>query len=132
MHKHRNTHQNLIKDPEFQSVLKMLSQNVRNFEAKTKKISNLQELKEELSANEESQNIYHSIIDTVSSVESYNQNLTKLIEGIITIRKQYRKMVQLSERKDILRNPEINLELLELEEMLLVKKIISMADIKSP
>lgn len=41
-------------------------------------------------------------------------------------------MVQLSERKDILRNPEINLELLELEEMLLVKKIISMADIKSP
>jgi hypothetical protein len=110
----------------------MLSQNVRNFEAKTKKISNLQELKEELSANEESQNIYHSIIDTVSSVESYNQNLTKLIEGIITIRKQYRKMVQLSESKDILRNPEINLELLELEEMLLVKKIISMADIKSP
>lgn len=85
-----------------------------------------------MSANEESQNIYHSIIDTVSSVESYNQNLTKLIEGIITIRKQYRKMVQLSERKDILRNPEINLELLELEEMLLVKKIISMADIKSP
>lgn len=47
-------------------------------------------------------------------IESFNQNLTKLIEGIITIRKQYRKMVQLSEKKDILRNPELNLELLEL------------------
>lgn len=41
-------------------------------------------------------------------------------------------MVKLSENKDLLRNPEFNLELLELEEMLLVKKIISMNDIKSP
>lgn len=65
-------------------------------------------------------------------IESYNQNITKLIEGIITIRKQYRKMVKLSESKDILRHPELNLELLELEEMLLVKKIISLSDIKAP
>lgn len=50
----------------------------------------------------------------------------------MTIRKQYRKMVELSESKAILRHPEINLELLELEEMLLVKQLISIADIKSP
>lgn len=92
----------------------MLSQQVRNFEAKNRRIENLNEIKSELSANEESQNIYHSIIESVSMIESYNQNLTKLIEGIITIRKQYRKMVELSEKKDILRNPEFNLELLEL------------------
>lgn len=65
-------------------------------------------------------------------IESYNQNLTKLIEGIITIRKQYRKMTELSESKDILRNPELNLELLDLEEMLLLKKLITIADIKNP
>jgi hypothetical protein len=41
-------------------------------------------------------------------------------------------MVELSESKAILRHPEINLELLELEEMLLVKQLISIADIKSP
>jgi hypothetical protein len=41
-------------------------------------------------------------------------------------------MVELSHSKDILRNPEFNLELLQLEEMLLVKKLISMADIKTP
>ncbi len=92
----------------------MLSQQVRNFEAKNRRIENLNEIKSELSANEESQNIYHSILESVSMIESYNQNLTKLIEGIITIRKQYRKMVELSEKKDILRNPEFNLELLEL------------------
>lgn len=92
----------------------MLSQQVRNFEAKNRRIENLNEIKSELSANEESQNIYHSILESVSMIESYNRNLTKLIEGIITIRKQYRKMVELSEKKDILRNPEFNLELLEL------------------
>lgn len=92
----------------------MLSQQVRNFEAKNRRIENLNEIKSELSANEESQNIYHSILESVSMIESYNQNLTKLIEGIITIRKQYKKMVELSEKKDILRNPEFNLELLEL------------------
>ena len=92
----------------------MLSQQVRNFEAKNRRIENLNEIKSELSANEESQNIYHSILESVSMIESYNQNLTKLIEDIITIRKQYRKMVELSEKKDILRNPEFNLELLEL------------------
>lgn len=85
-----------------------------------------------MTGNEESQRIYHSILDSVSLIESYNQNVTKLIEGIITIRKQYRKMVQLSQNKDIQRNPEFNLELLQLEEMLLVKKLISMTDIKSP
>lgn len=92
----------------------MLSQQVRNFEAKNRRLENLNEIKSELSANEESQNIYHSILESVSLIESYNKNLTKLIEGIITIRKQYRKMVELSEKKDILRNPELNLELLEL------------------
>ncbi len=41
-------------------------------------------------------------------------------------------MTTLSESKQILRNPELNLELLELEEMLLVKKLITISDIKSP
>jgi hypothetical protein len=40
-------------------------------------------------------------------------------------------MVIMSESKHILRNPEINLELLELEETLLLKKIISLNDIKN-
>ena len=65
-------------------------------------------------------------------IETYNNDLTKLIEGIFTVRKQYRKMTTLSESKQILRNPELNLELLELEEMLLVKKLITISDIKSP
>ena len=92
----------------------MLSSKVRRHEIETRKRESLNELQKELSANEESQAIYYSILESVSLIESYNQNLSKLIEGIITIRKQYRKMTQLSENKDILRNPEFNLELLEL------------------
>jgi hypothetical protein len=41
-------------------------------------------------------------------------------------------MVEFSENEQILRNPSLNLELLELEEKLLAIKLINIEDIKNP
>lgn len=42
--KHRNTQQNLTSDPEFQNVLKMLTQHVKQYEVKSRKTDSLREL----------------------------------------------------------------------------------------
>lgn len=54
------------------------------------------------------------------------------MEGIISIRKQYLEMVRFSQQESILRNPNLNFELLELEEKLLVTKLLTIDDLKNP
>lgn len=51
----------------------------------------------------------------VEEMTSTNRNFRKLVEGIISIRRQYLQMVEFSQQEPILRNPNLNLDLLELE-----------------
>jgi hypothetical protein len=75
----QNSQPTLTNDPEFQSVLKLLSARVRQHELHTKKTATLQDLQHELSINPDSQTIYRSILNSISMIENYNQNLTQLI-----------------------------------------------------
>lgn len=75
----QNSQPTLTNDPEFQSVLKLLSNRVHQHELHTKKAATLQDLQQELSINQESQTIYRSILNSISMIEHYNQNLTQLI-----------------------------------------------------
>ena len=61
-----------------------------------------------------------------------NRNFRKLVEGIISIRRQYLQMVQFSQQESILRNPNLNLDLLELEEKMLATKLLTIEDVKNP
>lgn len=54
------------------------------------------------------------------------------MEGIISIRKQYLQMVKFSQQESILRNPNLNFEMLELEEKLLATKLLTIEDLKNP
>jgi hypothetical protein len=48
----------------------------------------------------------------VEGMSTANRNFRKLVEGIISIRRQYLQMVQFSQQEQVLRNPNLNLELL--------------------
>lgn len=50
----------------------------------------------------------------VEEIATTNKNFRKLVEGIFSIRKQYLKMVDFSKTEEILRNPNLNYELLDL------------------
>ena len=60
-----------------------------------------------------------------------NKNFRAIVEGIINIRREYVKMVDMSSEEQIIRDPNINLELLLLEEKLLSVKLLSINDIKN-
>jgi hypothetical protein len=68
----------------------------------------------------------------VEGITETNQNFRKLVEGIINVRKQYLQMVEFSQTEEVLRNPNLNFELLELEEKLMATKLITIDDIKNP
>jgi hypothetical protein len=68
----------------------------------------------------------------VEEIATTNKNFRKLVEGIFSIRKQYLKMVDFSKTEEILRNPNLNYELLDLEEKLLAIKLINIKDIQNP
>lgn len=67
----------------------------------------------------------------ISSIADTNKNFRKVVEGIISIRREYLKMVEFSSNEAILRNPNLNLDLLLLEEKLLSLKLLSIQDIKN-
>ena len=47
--------------------------------------------------------------ELVESISHTNTNFRSIVEGIINIRRQYVKMVEMSKEEDILRDPNLNL-----------------------
>jgi nicotinamidase-related amidase len=68
----------------------------------------------------------------VEEITNTNRNFRRLVEGIISIRRQYLQMVQFSQQEQVLRNPNLNLDLLELEEKLLATRLLTIDDVKNP
>lgn len=48
------------------------------------------------------------------------------------MRRQYSQMAEFSQHEGVLRNPNLNLELLELEEKLIATRLITIEDVKNP
>lgn len=68
----------------------------------------------------------------VEELAETSRNFRKLVEGIISVRRQYARMADFSQHEALLRNPNINLELMELEEKLLATRLITIEDVKNP
>lgn len=68
----------------------------------------------------------------VEELAQTSRNFRKLVEGIISVRRQYAQMADFSQHEGVLRNPNLNLELLELEEKLIATRLITIEDVKNP
>ena len=68
----------------------------------------------------------------VEELAQTSRNFRKLVEGVISVRRQYSQMADFSQHEGLLRNPNLNLELLELEEKLIATRLITIEDVKNP
>jgi hypothetical protein len=69
--------------------------------------------------------------ELIESVSETSKNFRTIVESIITIRQQYAKMVEVSGRENVMRDPNLNLELLLLEEKLMAINVLNIQDIKN-
>lgn len=58
-------------------------------------------------------------MDLLNSFEKFNKSTDLLIEGVIAVRQQYKKLVTISENQKVMRHPELNSAALTIEEKLL-------------
>ena len=59
-------------------------------------------------------------------------SIEEVIEAIISLRKQYYIICQISANEEVLKDPSLNLSLLEMEERLIEAGIISIYDVENP
>ena len=68
--------------------------------------------------------------ELIESISSTNKNFRSVAEGIITVKRKYAQIVELSRGDRVLRELNLNFERLQLEEKLLAVRLLSILDIK--
>lgn len=75
---------------------------------------------------------YQNLLSLLENFSKFNKGAQNLVEAVIAIRQQYFKMCQISKEYQVLRNPSLNYDLLEVEEKLLEMGLITIKDVADP